>query len=44
MDKKFPIIALILIAVGAVVGGFFGKMPVRTSAEAGVTTERVTAD
>lgn len=44
MDKKFPIIALILIAVGAVIGGFFGKMPVRTSAEAGVTTERVTAD
>lgn len=44
MDKKFPIIALILIAVGAVIGGFFGKMPVRTSAEAGVTTERVTTD
>lgn len=44
MDKKFPIIALILITVGAVIGGFFGKMPVRTSAEAGVTTERVTAD
>ena len=44
MDKKFPIIALILIAVGAVIGGFFGKMPVRTSAEAGVTNERVTAD
>ncbi len=44
MDKKFPVIALILVAVGAVVGGFFGKMPVRTSAEAGVTTERVAAD
>ena len=44
MDKKFPVIALILVAVGAVVGGFLGKMPVRTSAEAGVTTERVAAD
>ena len=44
MDKKFPVIALMLVAVGAAVGGFFGKMPVRTSAEAGVTTERVAAD
>lgn len=44
MNKKFPVIALILVAVGAVVGGFFGKMPVRTSAEGGVTAARVAAD
>lgn len=44
MDKRFPIIALILVAVGAVLGGIFGKMPVRTSAETGVTTDSVTAD
>ena len=44
MDKKFPVIALILVAVGAIAGGIFGKMPVSISAEAGVTTERVTAD
>jgi len=44
MDKKFPIIALVLVIIGAVIGGIFGKMPLRTSAEAGVTVERVTAD
>ena len=44
MDKKIPVIALILVAVGAVLGGFFGKMPIRTSAEAGVTTDRVITD
>lgn len=44
MDKRFPIIALILVAIGAVLGGIFGKMPIRTSAETGVTTETVTAD
>ncbi len=44
MNKKFPIIACILIAVGAIVGGLLGKMPMRTAAESGVSKERVIAD
>ncbi len=44
MNKRFLLIAGILIAVGAVVGGLFGRMPVRTSAESGVTKERIVAD
>ncbi len=44
MDKKFPIIALVFVAIGAVMGGVFGKMPLRASAGAGVTVESVTAD
>ncbi len=44
MDKKFPIIALVLIALGTILGGVLGKMPLRANAEAGVTVERVTSD
>lgn len=44
MNKRFLLIACILVAVGAVVGGLFGRMPVRTSAESGVTKERIVAD
>jgi carboxyl-terminal processing protease len=44
MNKKFPIIAGILIVTGAILGGLFGRMPTRTSAESGVTKERVISD
>ncbi len=44
MNRKFLIIAVLVIAVGAVLGGLFGRMPERTSAEAGTTSERVVAD
>lgn len=44
MNKRFLLIASVLVAVGAVVGGLFGRMPTRTSAEAGVTKERIVAD
>jgi carboxyl-terminal processing protease len=44
MNKKFSIIAVVLIALGAVLGGIFGKMPGRTSAEAGISPESISAD
>lgn len=44
MNKKFPILVGVMIAIGAVIGGLFGRMPVRTSAENGVSKERVVAD
>ncbi len=44
MNKRFPLIAIILIVSGAILGGIFGRLPARTSAEAGITPERVKAD
>jgi carboxyl-terminal processing protease len=44
MNKKFAIIVLFTIAFGAVLGGLFGRLPARTSAEAGTTTDKVLAD
>lgn len=44
MDKKFPILALLLIAVGAVIGGLVGRLPAKTSAEGAVTVESVAKD
>src|SRR4051812_36536987 len=44
MNKRFALIALFLIALGAVVGGLFGRMPFRASADTAVTPERVIAD
>ncbi|HMT07306.1 MAG TPA: S41 family peptidase [Pyrinomonadaceae bacterium] len=44
MDKKFPILALLLIAVGAVVGGLVGRLPAKTSAEGKVTIESVSTE
>src|SRR6478672_5094571 len=44
MNKKFPIIAIVLIAVGAVAGGLFGRMPIRIAAESGVSKDTVLTD
>jgi carboxyl-terminal processing protease len=44
MSRKFGIIAIILVAVGAVVGGIFGRLPVTTSADSSMTQEKVVAD
>lgn len=44
MNKRFALIAVLLIAIGAVVGGLFGRMPFRASADATVTPERILAD
>ena len=44
MNKKFVVFSVILVLAGALVGGLFGRLPARTSAEGGVTTERLLAD
>ncbi len=44
MDKKFSLIALLVIAIGAVVGGLIGRMPAKTSAEGKVTIETVSTE
>jgi carboxyl-terminal processing protease len=44
MTRKLWIIALILVVTGAVLGGLFGRMPLRISADNSVTPERVISD
>ncbi len=44
MNSRFTFFAIILIVVGAVVGGLFGRMPARTTAEGEVTKETLIAD
>jgi carboxyl-terminal processing protease len=44
MGKRFGIIALILVAAGAILGGLFGRMPLRAAASDNVTKERVLSD
>jgi len=43
MSRKFVLIAVILVIVGAVVGGIFGRLPI-TSADNSLTQEKVVAD
>lgn len=44
MSRKFGIIAVMLVIVGAVVGGIFGRLPLASSADASLTQEKVVAD
>ena len=44
MSRKFGLIAIILVAVGAVVGGIFGRLPVTSSADSSLTPEKVSVD
>ncbi len=44
MNKGIILIALLMIAVGAVVGGLFGHLPARISADDSVTSQRVVKD
>lgn len=44
MGNKFAIITVIFVAVGAVVGGLFGRMPALTSADNTVTTAKILSD
>lgn len=44
MNKRFTLFAVILIITGAVIGGLFGRMPSRTSAEGTVTSDRILSD
>ncbi|HLA95025.1 MAG TPA: hypothetical protein VK612_04835, partial [Pyrinomonadaceae bacterium] len=44
MGNKFAITAGILIALGAVAGGLFGKLPMSASADNTVTSGRIVSD
>ncbi len=44
MNKKFAILALIVVVLGAVLGGLFGRLPIGTAADTGVTPEKITGD
>ncbi len=44
MNKYFAILTVGFVAIAALVGGLFGRLPARTSAETGVTGERITAE
>lgn len=44
MNRKFVIVAVILVIVGAVVGGLFGRFSSTTSADSNVTTGRIVTD
>src|SRR3954467_11945891 len=44
MNKRFPVIALVLVLTGAVLGGVFGRLPARTSAQGEVTTQKILND
>lgn len=44
MERRFTLFAILLVAFGAVIGGLFGRMPLRTEAEQGPTTASVLSD
>jgi len=44
MEKRFTLIAILLIVTGVIIGGLFGRMPLRTEAEHGPTTAGVVGD
>ena len=44
MKTRFALIAVIVVAIGTVAGGLFGRLPARTSAEGGLTTEKIVAE
>jgi carboxyl-terminal processing protease len=44
MNRKFGILAIILVVLGAVIGGLFGRLPVGTSADTSVSPEKISAD
>ncbi len=44
MNKKFGIIAVIIVITGAVVGGLFGKVALKSSADTTLTPEKIVSD
>ncbi|CAN5821268.1 S41 family peptidase [soil metagenome] len=44
MNKKFGIIAIIIVLTGAIAGGIFGRLPIQTSADNTLTTGKIVAD
>jgi carboxyl-terminal processing protease len=44
MSRKSSIIAIVLVIVGAIAGGIFGRLPMTSSADTSMTREKVVAD
>ncbi len=44
MSRKFGIIAILLVVIGAVFGGVFSKLPVKSVADTSLSTEKVVSD
>ena len=44
MNKRFALIALILVILGALLGGIFGRKPAQTSAGGVVTTDAISSE
>ncbi len=44
MNKKFAVLAIIIVLTGAIAGGLFGKLPVQTSADNSITSEKIVRD
>ncbi len=44
MNKKFGIIAILIVLIGALAGGLFGKFSVETSADTTLTTGKIVSD
>ena len=44
MTKKFGIIAILIILVGAIIGGIFGRLPSAASASDAPTAEKISSD
>lgn len=44
MNRRFGLIAVILVIAGAVLGGVFGRLPLSTSADTSITPARVVVD
>jgi len=44
MSKKFIILGIIIVLVGAIFGGIFGRLPISTSADTKLTPEKIAGD
>jgi carboxyl-terminal processing protease len=44
MNRRFALFSLVLVLIGTIAGGLFGRLPSRTSAESSTTPERILAD
>ena len=44
MSRQFALFSVVLVVIGVIAGGLFGRLPSRTSAENGVTSEKVLSD
>lgn len=44
MNKKFAVIAIVLVGLGAVLGGIFGHSPLKISADSSLSTAQVVSD